>query len=50
LSTAAPDGTEQPRADQNNGGYLEVLPVYAASDQDVCGVDMSLNNVQAVDI
>jgi hypothetical protein len=26
----------------------EVVPVYAAYDQDVCGVDMSLNNVQPV--
>jgi hypothetical protein len=26
----------------------EGVPVYAAPDQDVCGVDMSLNNVQAV--
>ncbi len=26
----------------------EAVPVYAASDQEVCGVDMSLNNVQEV--
>ena len=26
----------------------EVVPVYAASDQHVCGVDMSLKNVQTI--
>jgi hypothetical protein len=42
------DRSESTLAGRAERRLSEVVPVYAASDQDVCGVDMSLNNVQIV--
>ncbi len=39
------DDQQHRRAERRLSG---ALPVYAAPDQDVCGVDMSLNSVHAV--
>jgi hypothetical protein len=38
----------QPTAISSIERLSETVPVYAAPDQDVCGVDMSLNSVHAV--